>query len=549
MKDERPEAAQQDERYLTNEKRLTIFRVLFFATFCIDIATHVGKARLYDSARVDVPHFRFMHLLPAVTPERVVVLWVLQSYAAFHAVFNLQMRWTLPLMAVLNFYTYFCSRLDSYQHHYMLWWLLVILSAVDWKRPRAWTFRLALVQASVVYFFAAVSKLEYLDRVHLLLPMQMNVRWLHLPVMYVQRTLGLNNDLAIWWLLGLSVLLLELFLAAGIHVRDERVRSLVWMLGVSFHLMAHMALHIRAFSLYMFALYVLVAPSWLIKGAWLLRPPALWRGSKEAFFWIFGAILSPDDDEEEAYEQQQPPVPSPSQNGSKSSKRRKKQQQKQKAKQQQTFRKIETTEGEIFYLPVQAARDEDQGYDDESEENDDEGWFSLLSSDKQQQQQQQDGRPSWKKFRKPAHLRKQEKAGCCLRCGIWVVVTLLCTVPFAPGWLTFLIWVLMTFFVCMRPRKVTRLRHMVFGYTADNRYGWYIAVPAFLLSISWAHSALYEHAFPFHRNVTFWMAIYWLLCAVRTRDSRTPYLMAHMAETFVLALMSKELKFAHRLSL
>ncbi len=462
---------------ITYETRLKTFRFFFFIIFCIDIALNIYKSPTYDSTLIDVPHFSFFHYLPAVTPERVVVLWCMQSYLAFQVAFGLQMRWTVPLMCILNFYTYFCSRLDSYQHHYLLWWILFILSTVDWRNVKAWSIRLVLVQLSFVYFFAAVTKLDYLFRVQEILPIQINIWWLHKFISYTSIYLGLPNDHLLWWFAGFGVILLEFFLTFAIHTKNETLRTIAWFSGMIFHLMANLSsLHIRAFSYYMFALYILIAPDFIVRISNVGIPSTI-RNIVVGFLrGVILVIMSSEDDDDDEYDRV------------------------------------------IIRNSIEREVEERRH--------------------QQQQQQQQDldptTTPKWKHHTPPPHRRRPERAGWCLRIVFFIFFSILLFNPFAPASIRFIVWLIVCFISIKRPRQLTRLWHLVFGYKNSNRYPWWFAGLIFMIASNWSYVILKEVEFPVYHRVTTFNCLLWIMSSIRTEHSRTYYTISHLIHSYIL---------------
>ena len=75
----------------------------------------------------------------------------------------------IPLATAIYGWLYFASQLDSYQHHYLVWLMLLLACFVPWQRPhgakpathiRTWAIRLLLVQLAIMYLWAAISKMN-----------------------------------------------------------------------------------------------------------------------------------------------------------------------------------------------------------------------------------------------------------------------------------------------------------------------------------------------------------------------------------------------------
>jgi hypothetical protein len=203
------------------------------------------------------------------------VLFALVAQGAFTRV-------VLPIVTVLYGWAYFSSQLDSYQHHYLMWLLLVILcfaprepdplpKGASANAPRtvtSWAFRLALVQCSIVYLWAAVSKIDSL--------------WLDGTALYIQAKDGWFRNMidAIGFeRVAVMVLAGELFLAAALWNRKLWLPALF--IGVGLHVgIEFVGLEIGLFSYLMIAVYLLVVPDVVYRHAaeWVPSvklPPAL----------------------------------------------------------------------------------------------------------------------------------------------------------------------------------------------------------------------------------------------------------------------------------
>jgi hypothetical protein len=144
------------------------FRFVFFGLHAIDAVLQLAHAPRYGAGDFNVTQIP----LPLPDPSRVGMSFVYGALAIAFALlaFGVGVRALLPLAAALYSYAYFVSQLDSYQHHYLMCLLLVVLCFVptaptrtgaDGRRwVQSWALRLALVQLAIVYLWAAVAKLE-----------------------------------------------------------------------------------------------------------------------------------------------------------------------------------------------------------------------------------------------------------------------------------------------------------------------------------------------------------------------------------------------------
>ena len=242
---------------------LALFRLLFFGVLAVDMWLQVEHAPRYGAGDFNVSHLPALDgWLPVLTRPTMAFLFLLQAYLA--GLFALGGGGRPALIALTSLYgvTYFSSQLDSYQHHYLLFLVLLLLGAVRWDPappapagkkapapPGDWPVRLILVQMSIVYLFAAMAKTEPV--------------WLDGRVLELQVTSGWARDLIEriggFKLVSGLVIATELSLAGAIHVR--RLRRFVAPIGILFHAgIEASGFQIGLFSYFMIALYVLVLP-------------------------------------------------------------------------------------------------------------------------------------------------------------------------------------------------------------------------------------------------------------------------------------------------
>lgn len=258
--------------------RINLLRVGFFGVLALDAFLQVAHAPRYGAGDFNVSHFMWLDgLIPVPSRAFVLTLFVLQSFLALRVMFGVATTISVRLLTACFGYTYFVSQVDSYQHHYLIFLLLLIACFIPWEeaqrpdpeRPAAgiasWAMRLFLVQLSLLYLWAAVAK--------------MSPHWLDGTALQGQIQAGSIRD-AIERVFGNAsrgdpggfeaaaklVMLTELALAAGILWR--RAWPLVWVVGVGFHLGVELAgFRIGLFSYFMIAIYVVFMP----------RPPKIDR--------------------------------------------------------------------------------------------------------------------------------------------------------------------------------------------------------------------------------------------------------------------------------
>lgn len=161
-------------------------------------ATHLGPAWRYGTAGFNVPHFDWVdRVLPAPTAfTYVAMLGLLSATLAAAASLARPPAALLGVGAVLYLWGWSSSMHDSYQHHYLLSWMLGVTALLPFRaarelfgepcrgqaqsadahwlvrfgsatlpygpvpRTHAWRYRLLTSLAAVVYFYTAIAKLE-----------------------------------------------------------------------------------------------------------------------------------------------------------------------------------------------------------------------------------------------------------------------------------------------------------------------------------------------------------------------------------------------------
>jgi hypothetical protein len=251
--------------------KLLVVRVVLFGMLALDSLLQLSHAPRYGTG------FNVAQLpgLDALGPGRVGygVGQLLCAYLLVFAACGVATRVVLPVATALYGWLYFGSHLDSYQHHYLVWLLLLLACFVPWQRPRdataatpvrAWAVRVILIQLGIVYLWAAISKMSpaWTDGTTLSKQLAGGLRGL------VDGTIGFKRAANL-------VVLTELALAATVWLRPAWRVALP--LGVGLHAMImYSGLEIGMFAWLMLALYLLVVPDrafvWIAERVKLPRP-------------------------------------------------------------------------------------------------------------------------------------------------------------------------------------------------------------------------------------------------------------------------------------
>ncbi|TNE90165.1 MAG: hypothetical protein EP330_08895 [Deltaproteobacteria bacterium] len=246
--------------------RFSLFRFFFFACVAFESFFDLEHAPRYGAGGFNVPHFDVLTALPVPSRHAMVVLLLVQFALALRVAFGLGQRVTVWALTAVYGYTYFISQLDSYQHHYMVFLFLVLMSLVDWEseRPRTWPVHLVIVQTCIVYFWAGVTKVHPLWTDGTLLGMQVGRDFAEqVPIISsfgAERGMMLMANYAMCMEFGVPLLILWAGLAPDGRLR-ETIGWLAVLIGLPLHAGIEFAgLKIGLFSYMMMAFYLLVVP-------------------------------------------------------------------------------------------------------------------------------------------------------------------------------------------------------------------------------------------------------------------------------------------------
>jgi hypothetical protein len=277
--------------------KLVVLRVVVFAVLALDALLQISHAPRYGAGGFNVAH---LPLFDLIAPGRALYATgqLVSAYLLVLAACGVATRVVLPIATALYAWLYFGSHLDSYQHHYLVFLLLVLSCAVPWQRPpdatpatpvRSWALRLVLLQLAIVYLWAAISKLSpaWLDG--RTLDAQMHGR----AERMIESTIGMSG--AAWLIVSV-----ELVLASTIWWR--RGWLVAAPLGLALHAsIVETGLEIGLFAWLMLGIYILVIPDrvwvWLAETAPMRAARAVahvvstwFHGSMRFVLWAFAAI-------------------------------------------------------------------------------------------------------------------------------------------------------------------------------------------------------------------------------------------------------------------
>lgn len=268
--------------------------LLLTADLFLEMVEHGGR---YGVGGFNVGHFAWLdRLLPLPTPPLYVGLLIASGLVAAQLSVGAAPRWLRLLLAALYTLSWAMSLHDSYQHHYLISWLLVWCAACPDLRAaeaadppsstvQGWGLPMTAITCAIVYGFTGVSKSEEEWRSGRVLEVLTRARppGASDPGKFdaardLLMQIGLDES-AVWRLFALSTIALQWLIAAAYLAaprRDERPSRLrlalvtLGLLGAfSFHLTAEL-FHI--FEIGLFSYYMLWIATVLLAPVALLRP-------------------------------------------------------------------------------------------------------------------------------------------------------------------------------------------------------------------------------------------------------------------------------------
>jgi len=310
---------------------LKVLYLLLSADLCLEMVEHGGR---YAVGGFNVAHFAWLdRLLPLPGPELYVGMLIACALLALQLLVGPCPRALRLLLAALYTLSWMVSLHDSYQHHYLISWLLIWCAAIPEQSAtevgresaplvRGWGFPMTAITCAIVYTFTGISKCEQEWRTGHVLRVLTHSRPPGDPhpgkfdaARDLLLSLGLD-DAAVWRVFALSTIALQWVIACGYLAavrRDEpssRWRPLLATAGllgsICFHATAELfrVFEIGLFSYYMLAIaIVLLAPSALLRPlvrllAALARPvqrlfaPSMGGAQRHALWALIGALLA-----------------------------------------------------------------------------------------------------------------------------------------------------------------------------------------------------------------------------------------------------------------
>jgi hypothetical protein len=279
--------------------KLALGRFVLFALLALDALLQISHAPRYGAGNFNVAQ---LPLLDLIAPGRVAYLvgQLVCSWLFVLAACGVATRIVLPLVAAIYGWLYFGSHLDSYQHHYLVWLILLLACFVPWQRPadaepatrvRSWALRLILVQLGILYFWAAVSKLDgaWLDGRTLGGQIHGSLRWLIDSTIHIRAA---------------SILVVATELALAFTVWRPRTWRYAAPLGLALHIgILASGLEIGLFAWLMIGLYIFIVPDaiwvWLVESAPIAAArraattiAGYFSGTTAIIWWVLAAAIA-----------------------------------------------------------------------------------------------------------------------------------------------------------------------------------------------------------------------------------------------------------------
>ncbi|MCA9540459.1 MAG: HTTM domain-containing protein, partial [Myxococcales bacterium] len=165
--------------FALERERIVALRVAFFGLLTFDMwGLMLGHAARYGAGDFNAAQLEIIdRLLPIPTPAAVAAGWLLGGFFALRTALGIAPRTSAIGTAICYAGIYFWSQADSYQHHYLLAMLLILMAFVPTRvwaaaprhddppdTPRSpvahWVLRLIYVQIALMYFWTGVTKAD-----------------------------------------------------------------------------------------------------------------------------------------------------------------------------------------------------------------------------------------------------------------------------------------------------------------------------------------------------------------------------------------------------
>ena len=255
------------EPNLTLSALLTL-RVGFFLLLAYDawwIA--LSHAPRYGAGAFNVTHFELLDsIAPLPTPSSIGNLYLLVGVLSALCAFGVGGKRSMILTATLYNLSYFWSQADSYQHHYLLGLVLLLLPWITWRKDEKLGIGLPALyfQMAFIYFWTAVAKMEPVWLSGETLSMMVSHPDVRQNIVDFGSSLGWSESVTFSWA-AWGVMCGELF--ATLAFLFKPLRTLGFLIIPWFHIMVEwIGFDIELFSYYM-----------LLLNLCLLAPDSLWN--------------------------------------------------------------------------------------------------------------------------------------------------------------------------------------------------------------------------------------------------------------------------------
>lgn len=243
-----------------DSKRWRIFRLAFFFLLAYDVYMLRYRSSVYAlDFRISHAEWFYNQLPDSLIPGNRGIAYIYLSCSALSLVcmFGILYHGSAVLLTIMYGYAYFSNKVDSYQHHYLVFVLLYILSFVDTLKPRNGLTNLRIM-VGTVYLYTAITKFHCSFTSGLILTRYLMIPFVHKSVTFVSVWTSIPESY-IWVILSISTILLEVSLFFLWTIGWTGWMQFI--LGVSFHMAIHFSgFHILNFSFYMVTLYLLMIP-------------------------------------------------------------------------------------------------------------------------------------------------------------------------------------------------------------------------------------------------------------------------------------------------
>ena len=224
---------------------IRIFRIIFYSLFTYLSFQSISSTAKYGIEGFNVPQIEILQRILFPTTEIMLTLRIIQFLLSISCLFNVDTLVERTLLTSIFGYCYFISQLDNYQHHYLLFWILLMMNLIDVKKIKSqenqaikiscWQIKLLTIKLSIVYFWTVMVKLDrswifggYLKDI-------VSPRFRFYTESFLSKA-GFVDSSLFWSFSSFSTILAEIILILGYQTKNQLLKSISFFTSILLHL-------------------------------------------------------------------------------------------------------------------------------------------------------------------------------------------------------------------------------------------------------------------------------------------------------------------------